>query len=159
MKPEEKLNLMLTQKGLKISVAESCTGGLISSRITDVAGSSDYFEGGVVTYSNRAKALFLSIPADLIAAKGAVSREVARKMAEGVRSAAEADIGLSVTGIAGPSGGTPGKPVGTVYMGLAAESGSWVRKHLFSGDRLAIKRQTADQALRFILEYLEGGVS
>lgn len=158
MKPEEMLNLVLSQKGLKIAVAESCSGGLISSRITDVAGSSDYFEAGLITYSNRAKEQFLSVPAGLIARKGAVSEEVARKMAEGVRRATGADIGLSVTGIAGPSGGTPEKPVGTVYMALSAERGTFARKHVFSGGRRAIKRQTADEALGFALRYLEGDV-
>jgi PncC family amidohydrolase len=156
MSPEGKLNRLLTLKGLTIAVAESCTGGLISSRITDVAGASVYFEAGLVTYSNRAKETLLSVPGDLLAAKGAVSAEVAARMAEGVRHAAEADIGLSVTGIAGPGGGTVAKPVGTVYMGLAAVGVSLVRQHRFDGDRSAIKRQSADEALRFALDYLEG---
>jgi PncC family amidohydrolase len=156
MSPEGKLNRLLTLKGLTIAVAESCTGGLISSRITDVAGASVYFQAGLVTYSNKAKETLLSVPRDLLTAKGAVSKEVAAKMAEGVRHAMEADIGLSVTGIAGPGGGTTEKPVGTVYMGLAAVGASLVRQYKFDGRRSAIKRQSADEALTFVLDYLEG---
>ena len=121
-----------------------------------MAGASAYFQAGLVTYSNKAKETLLSVPRDLLAAKGAVSAEVAARMAEGVRHATGADIGLSVTGIAGPGGGTAEKPVGTVYMGLAAAGVSLVRQHKFDGDRSAIKRQTADEALRFVLDYLEG---
>jgi nicotinamide-nucleotide amidase len=156
MSPEEKLNRLLTEKRLTLAVAESCTGGLISSRITDVAGASAYFLAGLVTYSNEAKEKLLSAPRDLIAANGAVSAEVAGRMAEGVRRAMGADIGLSVTGIAGPGGGTEKKPVGTVYMGLAAAGVSLVRQEKFDGDRSAIKRQCADEVLRFALDYLEG---
>lgn len=156
MSPEEKLNRLLTLKGLTIAVAESCTGGLISSRITDVAGASVYFRAGMVTYSNEAKEALLSVPRDLLIAKGAVSAEVAARMASGVRHAMETDIGLSVTGIAGPGGGTSEKPVGLVYMGLAAAGVSLVREHRFDGDRSAIKRRSADEALRFVLDYLEG---
>jgi PncC family amidohydrolase len=159
MSHEERLNRLLTLKGLTIAVAESCTGGLISSRITDVAGASVYFQAGLVTYSNETKEALLSVPRDLLIAKGAVSAEVAARMAEGVRHAAEADIGLSVTGIAGPGGGTSDKPVGTVYMGLAAVGVSLVRQHKFAGDRSAIKRQTADEALKFVLDYLGGQVA
>lgn len=156
MSHEERLNRLLTRKGLTIAVAESCTGGLISSRITDVAGASVYFQAGLVTYSNKAKETLLSVPRDLLTAKGAVSAEVAARMAIGVRHAAEADIGLSVTGIAGPGGGTAEKPVGTVYMGLAAVGVSLVRRHKLEGDRSAIKRQSADEALKLVLDYLEG---
>jgi PncC family amidohydrolase len=156
MSPEERLNRLLTRRGLTIAVAESCTGGLISSRITDVAGASAYFQAGLVTYSNKAKETLVSVPEDLLTAKGAVSAEVAARMAEGARHATGAGIGLSVTGIAGPGGGTRSKPVGTIYMGLAAAGVSLVRQHKFDGDRAAIKRQTADAALTFVLDYLEG---
>ncbi len=156
MSPEERLNRLLTRRGLTIAVAESCTGGLISSRITDVAGASAYFQAGLVTYSNKAKETLLSVPEDLLTAKGAVSAEVAARMAEGARHATGADIGLSVTGVAGPGGGTRSKPVGTVYMGLAAAGVSLAGQHKFDGDRAAIKRQTADAALTFVLDYLEG---
>lgn len=158
MSPEERLGRLLRERKLTVAVAESCTGGLISSRITDVAGASDYFLAGLVTYSNEAKERFLSVPKDLIVAKGAVSREVAEKMAEGVRHAAGADIGFSVTGIAGPGGGTKEKPVGTVCMGLAAGGTVLARQHGFDGDRSAIKRQSADEAMTFVLDYLEGRV-
>jgi nicotinamide-nucleotide amidase len=156
MSPEERLNAILSQRRLTLAAAESCTGGLISSRITDVAGASDYFLAGLVTYSNEAKEKFLSVPHDLIASKGAVSAEVARAMAEGAQTAVGADIAVAVTGIAGPGGGSPEKPVGTVYMGLAARGRSWVRHHVFAGDRPAIKRQTSDEALLFTLDFLEG---
>ncbi len=156
MTSEERLNAILKQKGATIAVAESCTGGLISSRITDVSGASDYFEAGLVVYSNGAKERLLSVPRELLETKGAVSAEVAGKMAEGVRAAMGVDIGVSVTGIAGPGGGTAEKPVGTVYIGLATGEESITRKHRFEGDRVAIKRQTSEEALKLLLEYLEG---
>ncbi len=156
MSPESTLNRLLTERGLTLAAAESCTGGLISARITDVAGSSVYFLAGLVTYSNEAKEKFLAVPGELIAAKGAVSAEVAGRMAEGVRRATGADLGISVTGIAGPDGGTDEKPVGTVYMGLSAEGASLVRRRKFEGDRAAVRQQTVDEALRLILDYLEG---
>ena len=160
MKPEERLGTLLREKRLRLALAESCTGGLIASRFTDVAGSSDYFEAGVVVYSNRAKETFLSVPAESIQAHGAVSQEVAQKMAEGVRAATGADIGLSVTGIAGPTGGSPEKPVGTVYIGLAAKAGAQavtaVRKFQFSGGRLDIKNQTSTEALQLAIDFLDG---
>ncbi len=156
MSPEQRINEILTSRHMTLALAESCTGGLISSRITDVAGSSEYFLAGFVTYSNRAKEDCLCVPADVLAVKGAVSAEVAGKMAEGARKAAGADIGLSVTGIAGPAGGSAEKPVGTVFLALATETQTSIRKHNFSGDRLSIKKQTADEALALLLEYLDG---
>ncbi len=156
MKAEEKLGRILVDRGMRIALAESCTGGLISGRITDVAGSSDYFEAGLVTYSNRAKEKFLFVSHDLLVAKGSVSGEVAQKMAEGVREATGADLGLAVTGIAGPGGGSVEKPVGTVYIGLAAEGKSLVRLHHFSGDRRAVRNGTGDAALSLALDFLEG---
>ena len=159
MKPEGRLGILLREKRLRLALAESCTGGLIASRITDIAGSSDYFEAGVVVYSNQAKQAFLSVPAKSIEAHGAVSREVAEKMAEGVRAVTGADIGLAVTGIAGPAGGSPDKPVGTVYIGLAAKGGTFFRKFQFSGGRLEIKEQTSTEALRFAVDLLEGKVA
>jgi nicotinamide-nucleotide amidase len=159
MKPEEHLGGLLREKQLRLSVAESCTGGLIASRITDVAGSSDYFDAGVVVYSNQAKQTFLSVPAASIEAHGAVSREVAEKMAEGVRAATGADIGLAVTGIAGPTGGSLEKPVGTVYIGLASTTGTFFRKFTFSGGRLEIKQQTSTEALQFAIDLVEGRIA
>jgi len=167
VKPEERLGILLSERRLRLAVAESCTGGLIASRITDVAGSSDYFEAGLVVYSNQAKQKFLSVPAASIEAHGAVSREVAESMAQGVRAATGAHIGLSVTGIAGPSGGTPEKPVGTVFIGLAAQTGAGavgkaatvVRKFQLSGGRLEIKSQTSTEALQLVIDFLEGRVA
>ena len=156
MNPEERVNLTLSTRGLTLALAESCTGGLISSRITDVAGSSDYFKMGFVTYSNEAKEEFLGVPREILEAKGAVSSEVALKMAEGARRTARADIAVSVTGIAGPGGGSDEKPVGTVYMALAAGGAAIIRKHCFRGNRLEIKRQTSEEALLLLLDYLEG---
>jgi PncC family amidohydrolase len=155
---EERLGELLAGKGLRVAVAESCTGGLIASRVTDVAGSSRYFDVGFVTYSNRAKEVLLSVPPEMLEAHGAVSHEVAERMAHGVRNATGADIGLAVTGIAGPGGGTAEKPVGTVYLGLSDGKGLFARKYRFHGNRQEIKRQTADAALRFAVEYLEGRV-
>jgi nicotinamide-nucleotide amidase len=153
---EERIGRILRERRLKIAVAESCTGGLIANRITDVQGASDYFEMGFVTYSNDSKELFLFVPEEIIEAMGAVSTEVAGAMAEGVREATGADVALSVTGIAGPGGGTPEKPVGTVYVGLASKDGVFIRKFLFSGDRITIKMQTSEEALKMVLDYLEG---
>ena len=152
---EEKIGRLLKEKDLKIAVAESCTGGLIANRITNISGSSEYFEAGLITYSNRAKTLFLSVPEEIITNKGAVSPEAARLMAEGVKRQTGADIGLSVTGIAGPTGGTFEKPVGTVYIGISCVTGTFIRHFLFSGTRRKIKRQTSDAALTLALDYLE----
>jgi nicotinamide-nucleotide amidase len=153
---EEKIGLLLKQKGLKIAIAESCTGGLIANRITNISGASDWFEAGFITYSNRSKILFLGVPEEIIAKKGAVSPDTARLMAEGAKRATGVDIGLSVTGIAGPTGGTIEKPVGTVYIGILCSVGAFVRYFLFKGDRQEIKKQTSDAALTFVLDYLEG---
>jgi PncC family amidohydrolase len=153
---EEKVGSLLRERHMKIAMAESCTGGLIAKRITDIAGSSDYFEMGFVTYSNRAKERFLDIPGNLLSEKGAVSREVAEAMAEGVRKTAGVDVGVSVTGIAGPGGGSPGKPVGTVYIGVSLEDRVVVRKCSFQGDRTAIREATSEEALNLALRCLMG---
>jgi PncC family amidohydrolase len=153
---EERIGRILKEKSLKIAVAESCTGGLIANRMTNVQGASEYFEMGFVTYSNDAKELFLFVPEEMIAKAGAVSYEVAQLMAQGVRELTGVDVALSVTGIAGPGGGTPEKPVGTVYIGLSSKEGVFVRKFLLSGDRIEIKQQTSEEALRMVLDALEG---
>lgn len=155
MEIEEKIGRILKEKGLTIAVAESCTGGLIASRITNISGASEYFEAGFITYSNKAKTSFLSVPEGIITRYGAVSFEVAKLMAEGVRNIAGVDIGVSVTGIAGPAGGTLEKPVGTVFVGLATGEGTSVRNFLFTGNRLEIKQQTSEAALTFVADYLE----
>jgi nicotinamide-nucleotide amidase len=153
---EERVGSLLLQHSKRIAVAESCTGGLVAHRITNVPGASGYFEAGFVTYSNKAKEDLLSVPGVVIRENGAVSDEVARSMAEGARRAAGVDIGLAVTGIAGPGGGTSEKPVGTVYIALAAPDGTFVRKFSFQGDRAEIKLQTSEKALLFVLDHLEG---
>ena len=156
---EEWLGAYLSDKGWRIATAESCTGGLIASRITDVSGSSAYFEQGFVTYSNEAKMALLGVSKDIVATEGgpgAVSEACARAMAEGVRAAAGSEVGLSVTGIAGPTGGTPGKPVGTVYMAVATLSGTNCRHYLFEGSRLEVKARTAEAALEMARDALKG---
>lgn len=145
----------LRQLGLTLAAAESCTGGLLSSQITDVAGSSDYFLGGVVTYANSAKAAILGIDPLALDSHGAVSPEVAAAMAHQVRRLFGADIGLAVTGIAGPGGGTAEKPVGLAYIHLSAADVEWGEHHIWQGDRLANKQQSAAAALALLLRYVE----
>ena len=133
----------LRAQGLMLATAESCTGGLIAAALTARAGSSDVLECGFVTYSNAAKSRMLGLPAALIAAEGAVSEAVAKAMAEGALRHSSADIAISVTGIAGPGGGSAAKPVGLVYIGRARRNGETaVQRHIFSGDRTAIRHQT-----------------
>ncbi|MEP6874500.1 MAG: CinA family protein [Burkholderiales bacterium] len=143
----------LRSRGLKIAAAESCTGGLIAAACTAVAGSSDWFERGFVTYSNEAKAELLGVPMALIQAHGAVSAEVARALAEGALSRSHAGLAVAVTGIAGPGGGVPGKPVGTVWLAIA-RAGSAAQAELLTlaGDRAAVREQTVHHALRRLLE-------
>jgi nicotinamide-nucleotide amidase len=137
----------LGRAGLALAAAESCTGGLLGARITSVAGASAVYLGGIVAYSNRAKLRLLQVPEEAVQESGAVSEPVARAMAEGVRSAFEADLGLSVTGIAGPSGGTPEKPVGTVWIGLSERGSSATSHFRFSGDREAVRERAVCAAL------------
>ncbi len=144
---EEVVGLRLAVNGFTLAVAESCTGGLIAQRLTEVPGSSSYFKEGVVTYSNEAKVRLLGVPADLIGEYGAVSAQVAEAMAEGVRERAECDFGLAVTGIAGPGGGTDDKPVGLVYIALADDAHTEHRKLLLPGDRQLIRWRAAQAAL------------
>jgi len=148
--------LKLETKGLTVAVAESCTGGLISQRLTSVPGSSAYFDRGVVTYSDRAKVALLKVPEALLRTRGAVSGEVAQAMAEKVRELSGADLGLAVTGIAGPTGGTKEKPVGLVYLALADKRTAVVRSHLFSGDRDGIRCRASQAALDLLRRYLYG---
>jgi nicotinamide-nucleotide amidase len=145
---------MLVERGLTIGLAESCTGGLIASRLTDVPGSSRYVERGVVTYSNASKTELLGVPEDMIAAHGAVSEPVAVAMAEGIRSRSGVDIGIGVTGIAGPDGGTPEKPVGTVAIAAAAAAGTRVRTFRFVGGREMVKFQASQAALDMVRRLL-----
>jgi len=154
MKLEKAIGDLLRQKGWILSIAESCTGGLICDRITDVSGSSDYFMGGMVTYSNESKAKHLGIPLDYIRKYGAVSPQVARRMAQGVRKAFNTTFGLSTTGVAGPTGGTRRSPVGRVFVGLAAGRKVWVKKLDLKGTRREIKEKATEKALQFFYETL-----
>jgi PncC family amidohydrolase len=146
----EALVSRLIDLGQTIATAESCTGGLIASSITDVAGSSACFLGGVVAYSNEAKANVLGVDAAVIESRGAVSEEVAALLAKGALKVFGTDWAVGVTGIAGPSGGTPEKPVGLVFMSVASQQGVEVARHEFSGSRIAIKSATADAALEML---------
>jgi nicotinamide-nucleotide amidase len=153
---EEVVGALLKQRRLKLSVAESCTGGLIGARITNIPGSSEYFERGVVTYSNAAKTEMLGVSKALMDRHGAVSREVAEAMAQGIRQAARTDLGLSVTGIAGPGGGTNEKPVGLVYISLSSAQGVKTDEHKFLGNREQIRTKAAQMALDTVRRHLIG---
>jgi len=153
---EEVVGALLKQRRLTLAVAESCTGGLIGARITNIAGSSEYFERAAVVYSNLAKTEMLGVPADIIERRGAVSSEVAAAMAEGIRHAAHTALGLSVTGIAGPEGGTEKKPVGLVYTALASSQGVKTTEHRFPGNRDQIRLRASQMALDMVRRYLIG---
>lgn len=144
----------LCSRGLTLAVAESCTGGLLGHRITSVAGSSDYFLGGVIVYANAAKTRLLGVAEETLDGHGAVSAAVAREMAQGVRRVLGADLGAAVTGVAGPGGGTPAKPVGLVFTALAHERGCRVRECRFSGDRDAVRRLSAETVLGMLRDFL-----
>jgi nicotinamide-nucleotide amidase len=137
--------------GTKLATAESCTGGGIAAALTEIAGSSDVFERGFVTYSNEAKIELLGVPAALIAKHGAVSQEVAVAMAEGTLAHSRADVAVSVTGIAGPGGATPTKPVGLVYIGIMRRGGTpTVERRVFAGDRAAVRAASVKRALELL---------
>ena len=144
----------LKSRGLMMATAESCTGGLIAGACTDVSGSSDWFERGFVTYSNAAKTELLGVPAELIAQHGAVSEPVARAMAAGARAHSPAQVALAVTGVAGPTGGSADKPVGTVWFGWATPAGTFTEHQRFDGDRAAVRAATVRHALAGLLQRL-----
>jgi PncC family amidohydrolase len=149
----------LRTRGFKLATAESCTGGLIGDRLTNVPGSSDYYLGGVVAYAYEAKVALIGVSWDTLQTYGAVSRETVLEMARGVRKALIADIAVSVSGIAGPGGGLPEKPVGTTWLGLSTLEGERARVYCFDGDREANKASSADAALQFVMDYLNGSDS
>ena len=151
---EIQLGEALRARGLKLATAESCTGGLIADRLTDVPGSSDYFLGGIVAYAYEAKVALLDVSWDTLHAHGAVSREVVLEMARGARKALSADLAVSVSGIAGPGGGLPDKPVGTTWLGLVTPDGEWTRFFVWDRDRRGNKELSAEAALQFVLDYL-----
>ncbi|MCG2784369.1 MAG: CinA family protein [Anaerolineae bacterium] len=152
---EVTIAFFLRQWGLKLALAESCTGGLVADRITNVPGSSDYFLGGMVAYSYEAKVALLDVSWDTLQQHGAVSRETVIEMARGARKALGADLAVSVSGIAGPGGGMPGKPVGYTWFGLSSAEGDWARNFTWDGDRVANKVASAEAALQFLLDYLQ----
>ena len=145
---------MLCARGYTISCAESCTGGLLTSTLTDVPGSSAYVMGSVVSYSNDVKSRILHVAEGTLAAHGAVSPETARAMAEGVRDLMQTDVGVGITGIAGPGGGSPEKPVGLVYIAVSTLGKTSVEKNVFSGVRAEIKRAAVNKALAMVQEMI-----
>lgn len=149
-----RLGAALRAAGKTIACAESCTGGLVTSRLTDIPGSSDYVMGSVVSYTNDIKERLVGVRHETLAAHGAVSPETAREMADGIRRVIRTDLGLGITGIAGPGGGTAAKPVGLVYIAVSSEKGTRVTENHFSGTRTGVKRQTSDAALALALDAL-----
>jgi PncC family amidohydrolase len=147
---------ILRQRGSRLALAESCTGGLIGHRVTNVSGSSEYFSGGIVAYSYEAKVKTLGVSWDTLNRFGAVSSETVLEMARGAKKLMDADLAVSVSGIAGPGGGTADKPVGTTWVGLAATDGEWSREFHFDGNRDHNKESSADAALQMLLDYLQG---
>lgn len=151
----EKLTSLLREHGLSLACAESCTGGLIAHLITNIPGSSKGFRGGIVTYSNEAKAKLLTVPTEMLETHGAVSESVASEMAKQVRQLFDADIGISSTGVAGPSGGSVDKPVGLVYLGISTKNITRVEKHNWPYDRIGNKESSAEQALQMVVDLLQ----
>ncbi len=150
----EQLAGLLLQRHWMLTTAESCTGGMIAAACTDLAGSSNWFERGMVTYSNEAKSDLLGVPPALIASHGAVSEEVARAMAQGALTRSQAQVAVSVTGVAGPAGGSAAKPVGTVWFGFALPGQVLTETQRFDGDRAAVRRATVHHALQRLLALL-----
>jgi nicotinamide-nucleotide amidase len=152
--PGQEIGNLLRQKKLTLGAVESATGGLISHLITNIAGSSDYYKGSVTAYSNEIKMKVIGVKGTTLKQHGAVSPQVAEEMAAGGRQVLAVDVCLADTGIAGPTGATPGKPVGLFYIGLSHKGGTYSRRHIFSGDREQNKQSAAEAALNWLKEYL-----
>ncbi len=152
---EVEIGELLRERGLTLAVAESCTGGLLGMRITEVPGASQYFLGGVIAYSNAVKERVLGVPKAVLAGEGAVSPGCAGAMAEGVRQLLQADLALAITGIAGPAGGTLEKPVGLVYIALAHPQGVEVECHAFRGSRQGVRWSATEAALALLRRFLD----
>ncbi len=150
----ENASVLLRSKKLKLVTAESCTGGMISAAFTELSGSSDIFDRGFVTYSNEAKIAMLGVLPATIETYGAVSEETAREMCQGALKHSLADVAISVTGIAGPTGGTPEKPVGLVYIGIANKQDAKIFKYIFQGNRSEVREQTVEAALHHLSEFI-----
>ena len=148
----EALGAFLRERGVRMATAESCTGGLTASTLTDVAGSSEWFEGGVVAYDNRVKTGLLGVPQDILVSHGAVSRECVEAMAQGICDLLRVPVGVAISGIAGPGGGSPDKPVGTVWIGWKRFDRIWSRIFLFQGERSEVKLQSVRAAIAGLLE-------
>jgi PncC family amidohydrolase len=154
--PEERVRKVLTENGRTLATAESCTGGLLGDRITGVPGSSAYYMGGVIAYANEVKENLLGVSKETMIAHGAVSEETALEMARGVRKALQADYGLSVTGVAGPGGGSPEKPVGLTWVGVSGPEGDRAAKFIYPGDRDQNKHAAVDSVLELLLKVVAG---
>jgi len=152
---EAQVGALLTNHGLTLATAESCTGGLLGFRITSVSGSSAYYLGGFVAYADEAKEWLLGVQHETLVAHGTVSEQTALEMAQGARLRLGADLGISITGIAGPTGGTLEKPVGLVYIALSSPEADLCQRHVWQGDRAANREQSAEAALRLIRSYLQ----
>jgi PncC family amidohydrolase len=146
----------LRERGLRLALAESCTGGLVGHRLTNIPGSSTYYMGSVTAYAYEAKVRLLGVTWTTLEKHGAVSAETVSEMALGARRSLASDVAIAISGIAGPGGGMPGKPVGLVWMAISAANGIWTRKFNFEGDRVAVKEQAADEALKLGIDYLDG---
>jgi len=151
---QELLELLGEQDEITVATAESCTGGNVAGRITRVGGSSAYMQGGIVSYSNDAKANLLGVPRSILENPGAVSAECARAMAEGARKALDATFAVSTTGIAGPSGGTDRKPVGLVYIAVSGPNGTEVEEHIFAGDRAQVIDGATQRAMEMLVHHI-----
>jgi len=156
--PEIEAGKILHERKMKLALAESCTGGLAGHKMTNVPGSSEYFAGSIVSYSYDAKVALLGVTWNTLNTHGAVSYETVLEMAHGAKKAFDVDVAVSISGIAGPGGGTPEKPVGTTWLGLAANDGEWTRECHFDGDRAHNKEASAEAALQFLLDYLRGNL-
>jgi nicotinamide-nucleotide amidase len=151
---EQIVGYWLQMRGATLAVAESCTGGLLAERLTSISGSSRYFLGGATVYSNELKTEFADVPAEMIERHGAVSREVAAALAEGIRYRCASTLGVGITGVAGPSGGTPEKPVGLVFHAVASDAGTEIVERKFPGDRKRIRRFASTVALDMLRKHL-----
>lgn len=152
---EKQINNLMVKEGLTLSVAESCTGGLLSDRITNVPGASNYFMGGVIAYNNDIKINILRVPFNIIYTYGAVSGKTALAMAKGVKDLFDTEVGIGITGVCGPTGGTTAKPVGLVFIGGVYEDNEVIREFYFEGERLEVKQKAVDEALNLILELIQ----
>jgi nicotinamide-nucleotide amidase len=157
--PEQQVLTLCVSKGLTVATAESCTGGLLASRLTDIAGSSDYYLGGVVSYAYSAKEELLEVDHDLLVRDGAVSDTVACWMARSIRQRLGADVGVGITGIAGPGGGSLDKPVGLVWIGLADAHGEQAKRYQWTSDRITNKQQSADAAIALLIAWAQAASS